>query len=225
MKYLSRGSLLVLCWAAASTAAVSGEEPWEKTNQTGDGITIYVRAASRPGIKEYRATITMDARPRNVWQAVMDRDTYRESNKNVVVDKVFRTANENVWYNYQLVAVPLMSRRDYTLRYEIFKDPGTMRYRLVWAIANEQGPAREEGVIRLALCDGSVTIEPQESGKKALVTYWVLLDPGGSVPAWAANAANRASVPDFLRKLRDQSYLYRDGKKNDKIGSARRASS
>jgi hypothetical protein len=214
MNLLIQICTIILCYTAATAAQDQNPDSWKKTNETKDGIVIYARMAPNSGIKELKANCVMDAPPLNVWQAIMDKDTYKDSSKYVVVDKVYRTNNENIWYNYQLVATPMFAKRDYTLRYESYKDPGKMHYRLEWRTARDFGPPLEKGVVRLIVCDGSFIIEPHDGGKKSFITYWVCVDPGGLVPAWAANLVNRSSLPDFIRSVRKQSFIFRDTLKN-----------
>lgn len=197
---------VVLCAAAIANDSVT----WEKVHETGDGIVIFARSMAGSSIRELRATIVINAGPDIVWQAVMDRDTYRKSRKYIEVDTIFKTGNGTVWYNYQRVAPPMISKRDYTLRYESFTDPAKQSYRIEWRTANDHGPAPVRGVIRLDTCYGSFTLEPREKGGKTLITYLVRVDPGGQVPPWVANIANRMSIPDLLRDVRDQSGVYKE---------------
>ena len=47
----------------------------------------------------------IDAAPALVWQALMDRDTYKGVSKHVKRNVITKTAKESVWYNYQVFAV------------------------------------------------------------------------------------------------------------------------
>jgi hypothetical protein len=133
----------------------------------------------------------------------MDRDTYKSVSKHVEVNTITKTAKESVWYIYQRFAFPMISKRDYTLRYESFEDPKAGSYRLVWAVANERGPAPQRGVVRVTRCGGHFTLRPHNDRHHTSLVYWLHMDPGGSVPAWIANIANRSSVPDLVRAVRD----------------------
>jgi hypothetical protein len=210
MKLLLRIIITCLCGTAAFAAEDIASNEWKKINETKDGIMIYTRIVPGSLIREVKSTYMIESPPLNVWQALLDKETYKDSNKYVEVDTVYRTANANIWYNYQKVAPPLMDRRDYTLRYESMNRPEKNLYKLVWAVAKDFGPPPEKGVLRLSVCDGWFTIEPRDDGTKSFITYWLCFDPGGQVPPWAANLANRSSVPDFLRKVRDQSFVWRD---------------
>lgn len=212
MTSVLRSVIIILLGAVAACAAGPGPDSWKKISETRDGIVIHARAVPGSRVRELMANCVMDAAPQHVWQAVLDKETYRDSSKYVKIDRVFRTGDEDIWYNYQLLEAPMLDRRDYTLRYESYRDTARMQYRLVWRAVNNYGPvpAPEKGVVRLAVCDGSFTIEPLDGGKKSSITYWVCVDPGGQVPAWAADMANRSSLPDFLRTVRKQSYKFRD---------------
>jgi hypothetical protein len=57
-------------------------------------------------------------------------------------------------------------------------------------------------VVRVKLNNGYWLLEPREEGKKTFVTYYLYTDPGGSLPKWIADKANKTSVPDVLRAVR-----------------------
>lgn len=187
-------------------------QSWSQAKKTKDGIVVYTRDSSGSRVKEVKAETTVDAAPAQVWQALMDRDTYRSVSKHVEVNIIYKTAKESVWYIYQRFAFPMISKRDYTLRYESFESPSAGSYRLVWGIANERGPAPQRGIVRVTRCQGWFILQPLGDRKRTSVVYWLHTDPGGSVPAWIANIANRSSVPDLLRALRDGALKRRDKK-------------
>ena len=74
------------------------------------------------------------------------------------------------------------------------------------SVAEAVGQLLEErpGVVRVKLDTGSWLLEPREGGKKTFVTYYLHTDPGGSLPAWVADKANKSSMPDVMRAVRKQ---------------------
>lgn len=210
MKAEIQNVILFIFLASAIPIIASDAPAWELAHKTDDGIVIYARPLSNSGIRELKANIIIDAAPADVWLAVMDRNTYQRSRKHVEIDRIFKTDNENIWYNYQRYSLPVVSKRDYTLRYESFQDPINMAYRIEWRTANEKGPVEEKGVIRLIVCYGSFTIEPLDKGQRTLITYIACIDPAGIIPAWLANAVAKGSVPGLLRDVRDQSIKYKN---------------
>ena len=56
--------------------------------------------------------------------------------------------------------------------------------------------------MRVKLNNGYWHLEPRENGTKTWATYYVLTDPGGSIPKWIANRANNTAVPDVFAAVR-----------------------
>jgi hypothetical protein len=71
--------------------------------------------------------------------------------------------------------------------------------------ANDAGPKEKPGKVRVKVTTGSWLLESREGGKKTKITYTVRSNPGGSIPSWVANRANRKAVPDVMRALLKQS--------------------
>jgi hypothetical protein len=57
-------------------------------------------------------------------------------------------------------------------------------------------------VVRVRVNDGYWLLEPREAGRKTQATYYVYTAPGGAVPPFAANAANRVAVPRVFEAIR-----------------------
>jgi len=208
---MSRVTPLVLC---ALLCASPGHAQWSKVKQTKDGIAIYTRESPNARVKEVKAETVIDAAPEQVWQSLMDPGTYKSVSKHVEVNTITKTAKESVWYIYQRFAFPMLSKRDYTLRYESFANASAGSYRLVWGVANDRGPAPQRGVVRVTRCGGYFILQPHGDREHTSLVYWLHMDPGGSVPAWIANIANRSSVPDLVRAVRDGALKRRGSKKS-----------
>jgi hypothetical protein len=191
----------VLC-----SSLVSGDEAsWQQVKVTSDGIVVYARETPGATVRELKASLTIDAPPWIVLDAACDPETFRMTSKKYVEQSdIYRTANPNVWHNYQLVNFPLVARRDYTLRYERKMAPQQGLYRLVWRISDEYGKAPKEGVVRVTLANGQIDIKPLDGGLRSTLRYTLLADPGGNIPVWAINLANRVSLPALIREIRDE---------------------
>jgi START domain-containing protein len=177
---------------------------WVKAAEN-DGIQVFTRNKPGTEVQEVKAVGTVDAPPESVWKIVRDYPKYTERMPFTEVATV--VANEGdgkiIWF-YSRIAAPLVSKRDYTLKIldeSEWKD-GQGFLRTSWSVDPTKGPAPTDGVVRLKTNDGFWMMEPQEGGKKTLVTYYLFTDPGGSLPKWMVNQANRSSVPDVLKALR-----------------------
>lgn len=184
--------------------------PWERKNITDDGIAIYIREYPNTNIKEIKAICKIKAPPLNVFKAAMSRETFKDLNRYLVEYRKIKTENENLWYVYQRVSVPLVKDRDYTHRYEAIRDSVNNKYSISWHIDNENGPPPVEDVIRVEISSGTLTISPEKNGRYSLLTYQMLFDPGGSIPKWLVNFANKYTLPDILRVIRKYSSVNRN---------------
>jgi hypothetical protein len=198
------GVVISLLIATAVLAGVG----WEREKSTRDGIVVYSRTTSGTTIREVRARMTIAASPEVILDAACDPSTFGRTTKKYVEKNQFYEVHDrypNVWYNYQLVNFPVVARRDYCLRYEKIEKPERGIYRLEWRISDRFGPPPTEGVVRVSNIRGSIIISKDESSSLSTVRYTLMADPGGNIPTWIINLANRSSLPDILRELRDAS--------------------
>lgn len=198
-------SLNIIMNLILSLSLVSMQGKWEKKTVTDDGIVIYTREYPGTNVREIKAVCKIKASPQKVFNVVLDRDTFSDLNKYLVEYKRIKTGKENVWYVYQRVSIPLVKDRDYTHRYEATRDTIKNKYFLAWQIDNRNGPSPIEDVIRIELSRGSLTISPDKNGNQSLFIYQMLFDPGGSIPKWIVNLANRYTLPKVLRTIREKS--------------------
>jgi hypothetical protein len=112
---------------------------------------------------------------------------------------------------------PLIGARDVTVevtRNSNKRTDGQTNYQLSWEPITTIGPAPSPGVIRITLDEGSWRLEPTEDGKRTTVTYDLLTDGGGGLPAFAINLANRQSVNELFQAIRKQVTLPKYSQKN-----------
>lgn len=197
----------------AGGAATAGAEPaWELIRRTSDGIAIYFRETPGTTVRAAKAICTVEAPPEIVLDAAGDPDTFRVSTKYVAADRLQATQDPDVWYIYQLLAYPVVTPRDYALRYERRMDAAKGLYRLTWEATAAYGPPPREGVIRVTRADGYIDVKPLPDGKRAVVTYYLVTDPGGDIPGWVMRIAQRFNLPAIMRELRDEAQRRAAGK-------------
>jgi hypothetical protein len=103
---------------------------------------------------------------------------------------------------YNLVSLPLLGARDYVLRTyceERVDASGAGAFRQHWRSAPDAVP-RREGVSRLLVNEGHWDIRPLGPGR-ARVRYRFLVSPGGAIPGFAVDLANRTGVPGTLKAV------------------------
>jgi hypothetical protein len=197
------GAAFVLFYLAAPGCPVSAAEDvgWKLVSDD-DGIAVYSRPISNSPVKELRATTEILATPERVFAVLLDSDRFVEFMPYIVEVRTVARDSPSVWYLYQRISPPIVSERDYTLRHESVEDPQNGRYELRWEIANERGPRMRDRVVRVEICTGAYIVESIDGGARSRLTYELHTDPGGTLPKWLADRANRVSVPALLRAVR-----------------------
>ena len=197
MSLLPALSLLVLLTGA-------GEPAWQQVARD-DGISVLARTPEGGSVSEVKATTLVDAPPHDVWRVIRDYTNYTKTMPYTQESRVLASEQDGkVTVFYCLVNAPLVDKRDFIIRIRDESDwkEGKGFLKTAWTAATEGVPPEREGVVRVKLNTGYWLLEPREEGKKTFVTYYLYTDPGGSLPKWIADKANKTSVPDVLRAVR-----------------------
>jgi hypothetical protein len=197
MSFLPALPLLVLL---AGTA----EPAWQQVARD-DGIIVQARTPEGGSVSEVKATALVDAAPQDVWRVIRDYNNYTKTMPYTDESRVLASEQEGkVTVFYCLVNAPLVDKRDFIIRIRDESDwkDGKGFLKTAWTVTTDGAPAVREGVVRVKLNNGYWLLEPREEGKKTFVTYYLYTDPGGSLPKWIADKANKTSVPDVLRAVR-----------------------
>lgn len=194
-----------ILFALLLTAAPLFARPadWEKRSDE-DGIQVFAREVPGSRVREMKAVGLVDAPPVACYRVVSDLDNYVHTMPYTKESRVVGKDGDHAVYFYSLISTPVVSDRDYTIHIidESKPRPDGGGYRTSWTIADDKGPAPRDGVVRVTVNTGFWEFEPAEGGKKTKATYYVLTDPGGSIPAWIANRANTTAVPNVFKAIR-----------------------
>lgn len=200
MSILPALSLLVLLAGATEPA-------WQQVARD-DGITVLARTPEGGSVSEVKATALVDAPPHDVWRVIRDYNNYSKTMPYTDESRVLASEQEGkITVFYCLVNAPLVDKRDFIIRIRDESDwkDGKGFLKSAWTVTTDGAPAVRDGVVRVKLNNGYWLLEPREEGKKTFVTYYLYTDPGGSLPKWIADKANKTSVPDVLRAVRKHS--------------------
>jgi hypothetical protein len=176
---------------------------WEQAARD-DGITVFSRTKPDSSVKEMKAIGIIDAEPQAVWRTIRDYAHYDSTMPYTEESRVLRSEEDGkVIYFYSVVNAPLVSRRDYIIRLvdESAWNEGKGYLLVTWKAAEGDVPEKD-GRVRVKVNDGFWRLEPRDGGKRTFATYYVYTDPGGSVPKWIINNANKGAVPDVFRAIR-----------------------
>jgi hypothetical protein len=110
---------------------------------------------------------------------------------------------QRVWV-YERYEPPLVAPRDYAFRMEVVVDDvdDGGDFELRWTLDESHG-APPEGATHMRRNTGGWEIGAAGPGESRF-RYHIDADPGGSVPAWILNAANRSQVPSVIAAVEDE---------------------
>lgn len=209
-------STLLLLSLISPVASAAPKGAWKRMTETKDGIVVDFRADPKAGIGEIRAQVNFNQPPEVLMNVILDLENYNKFMPYMKTGKVLKRSGNTIW-QYCQVDAPIVSMRDYTLKFTVLDPPhrtaaelkaGTpakaKKWKLTWTADNAAGPKKSSDYVRVELANGSWTFRAIAGGKKTEAWYRLLTHPGGSIPGWLANKANTRAVPDVLRAVRKQ---------------------
>lgn len=190
----------LLVWAGVASAADEGK--WE-TVVTGP-ITVKNRAIPNSSVKEIWAEGEIAAPVQDIQEACMRVERFRYFMPYLKDSReISAKLPDNSVYVYTLIDLPVVGKRDYVVRTwlrESVAADGTGTFRNEWKAFPDYLP-RRSGISRVELNEGGWKVTPTGDGSKSWAVYKFTVDPGGWVPAFAANMGNERGVADTFKAV------------------------
>jgi ribosome-associated toxin RatA of RatAB toxin-antitoxin module len=178
--------------------ALSG---WDLVSESGP-TRVFRRAHENSRVYEHKVESIIQAPPERVWEVLRDTKGYSEFMPYVAESRV--VGEKGNWrLVYQRLDPPVLDDRDYTVQIHAIPDPERGVYEQTFEIAPRAGPAPRDGVVRVRLATGRWRIEPTANGSTRIV-YQLITDPGGWVPRWFVNLAQKQALPGVIDALRQR---------------------
>ena len=139
-------------------------------------------------------------------RAVLTDDVYTARSPYVAEFRTIGQVAPQSWARYTRLEFPIIDDRDYFI--EVFHDSdlaadGTGTYHTSWKPWGLDKPARH-GVVRVTTIEGYWDVQPGSDAGHSKVTYYLLCDPGGALPAWIINLSNKRVIPNVFRALQSE---------------------
>ncbi len=178
------------------------ENPWQ--TQRTDPILIKTRARPGSNVKEIWAEGKIAAAPIDIQNAITDVNRFTVFMPYMTESRfVGGTDPDGAQYTYAKLDVPVLSPRDFVhkayLDRDAAKDPEGV-FETHWFAVPNKVPERS-GVVRLKISEGRWKVTPSADGRSAHVVYRLCVDPGGAIPAFAANRANANGLTDTFKNI------------------------
>lgn len=197
---LGMSTLLVASAPGSVRAAEAGE--WE-TVATGE-VVVKSRTLPNSPIREVWAEGDLDAEVRDIQDTLVEAPKFPGFMPYVKEARFLGSADEDGGrFVYTRLEFPLaITSRDYVVKVYVDESvaaDGTGTFRNHWKAVADRLPKRPN-TVRLVYNEGSWKVTPLADGKSHVV-YKFITDPGGWIPAFAADMGNKTGVVDAFRAV------------------------
>lgn len=172
-------------------------DAWELRKDK-DGIKVYTQKIAGAPLDAFKGTGVINAPLAKVLRVLRDGNAYTEWSPDCA-ESVQKESSETRQVNYSVTDAPFpVSDRDSYV--EFTYQPTANGMKIILKALPDYGP-QVDGMVRLKHINGFWLLEKQ--GENATrVTYQMQADPGGSIPAWLANATAVDQPFESIKGLR-----------------------
>lgn len=200
-KYFALLAVLPALVAAAPRAPTirdAANGPGWVAKESDDGLAVYTRPLPGSRVREVKAVKVIAAPVARVWAAVTDYAHYSDFMPYTTESRIIARGAAGILF-YGVVDAPLVSKRDYLIRVRLHPDDhGTWWNE--WRPEQAASVPPRDGLVRVAVNTGGWILTPVDAAHTR-ATYYLLTDPGGSIPGWIANRANTVALPKLFRRV------------------------
>ncbi len=173
---------------------------WQLTNES-DDVRVYNRKAAKSPFYEVLARTRIAASPDRVYSVVTDFAHYSEFMPYTAVSTIRKITESDTWVFQRLdFHIPFVSDRHYTVKVVAHPCDGMSQFRgTVWDQVDDVPlPENESPAIVPRVNSGAWSLWPLDNAQATDAAYYLHSDPGGSIPTFLVNMANRSALPDVV---------------------------
>lgn len=188
--------VLMLVLASAQPSA------WVEVHRS-DDLVVFTRPRAGSAVNEMRAVGIVDAPAEALWAVVRDVEGHTRLLPDTTVSRVMRTEGDTAIV-LQRSEPRVLDPREYVIavREAHHQLPdGRDRRTLSWRTAPRYAGFVHDDAVRIDVNEGFWAVEPLRDGRSQ-VTFQVLFDPAGFVPAAIVNLAQTAGAAQALAVLK-----------------------
>jgi len=189
--------LFLLLSGLTLCAAEEPGGPW-KEERSDENLVIYSRMVPGTDIREVKATAVMPGTIKEAVDIIFDRASH-PGTMPYIIKSVVLSKDATCDVSYNIVSPPLASNRDYIVR-SCTETASSREVKLWWETATHPDHPETDKNVRVKVNKGWYIFRQIEPDK-LLVDYYIYTDPGGSLPTFVKNIANRTGVSDVLECL------------------------
>jgi hypothetical protein len=153
-----------------------------------NGIKVYTRTTEGTAFKELKSVFTVKTSLSSIVSLLYDWETYPQWVYRCGKSSTLKQISETEVIHCQTVVAPWPAdSRDFIVNVKLTQDPVTKVVSIVSTCKHDYMPEVED-FVRIKEFKASWTLVPKSDGDVE-VTYQLLVNPGGYVPAWLINLA------------------------------------
>jgi len=181
---------------------LQSNEGWELIKET-DRVKIFSKEISSSPLPAHKAelisSLNMETLIRTAWQ--VEKSTEVFPNAFIVEAGIYEWNGETGYTAFQVFDIPFMSPRLYQFNSILLGNS------VHWARTDNLDESfNPDGILLPPVNFGSWQVEKYDNKSKLI--YRLCTDPGGNVPLWIVNLANKKYLPQMLLDL--ETYASRD---------------
>ncbi|MCB2222462.1 MAG: hypothetical protein KQI35_18915 [Bacteroidetes bacterium] len=181
------------------TSATLSQETWELKLDK-DGIKVYTRSHPRSAFDEFKATSTVDLTMEEFMAIMKDIASYPDWVSNTEECSLLDRPSDSIQIYHNVVKVPFpFQNRDAVYLNAFQYDAQTKK--LTITIENQTDYLEpQDDLVRMPFGEGKWEFVTKPDGNNE-VTLQMVVDPGGSLPAWLVNKFITESPYETLKAL------------------------
>ncbi len=180
---------------------VWSQDDWELVKEK-DGISVYTRKTELLEFKEFKGITCLDQPVSSFLAIITDVDNLTDWVYSVVEARLLKKSSDSLLIYYAESKVPWpFDNRDGVYR-EKFEWDADKRVLVIQINCLPAYVKPNDGIVRIPYAKGYWKVQEIEKGKIEII-FQMLVDPGGSIPAWLANAFVIDSPFETLQGLKE----------------------
>jgi ribosome-associated toxin RatA of RatAB toxin-antitoxin module len=191
-----RRLLPILALLAGPAAAEDGA--WHRVLER-DGVVVERRNDPGPRFHEVRATAHSPLSPATIMATLWKHEDWVEFVPYLKRLDVLRDDGDTKLL-YEQFRVPFATDRDATMRVARAVSPARGLYEVTSTAVPDEGPPASSEYVRVRESTSRWRLAPAEDGG-TVVTYTIRANPGGLVPAWVVNQAQKEATAKFVHAM------------------------
>jgi hypothetical protein len=199
---MSNKNFLVFFFLGISVFRMPAQKGEWTLKKNENGISVYARSSENSGFKELKSVVVLKTSLSSIVSLLNDFESYPfwvyKCGRSTTLKKI----SETEVMHYQTVVAPWPAdNRDFVVDVRLIQDPATKKIIIKSECKPDYIPEVPDHV-RIREFKASWILVPLADGMVE-VTYQLLVDPGGYVPAWIINLAVVDGPYETSLKLKD----------------------